>query len=327
MCRLGVMPIVDLSGFLIGRAPPVFLTRDLVARSEKQGQQALKMELFLGKFPGSRCHFDLARPAGGFWQLLYAPLPDAPWLASDHHGSSTAMGRPDVDRLSPGSSPTGRRVPPRSTQPPSPQRRRGPDMLFDEPQGGQSSPGSGRRSPRSRGSHRDLRRGNAFFAPDTTPRPQATGPFHWRNTVAELPQTPPRGIRTGATEFDSESSRWQRSGGLDQEYGSTSYGGAGSSGYASGGESPRSGSSRVYGSPRGSRSPRRGDRNRVREKAEKEAMEKARRLQRGSSSPRSQPSSPSSPSRGTTFRSTSRSSKWEDDNPSSSGSPFSWFGR
>lgn len=65
--RIGVMPVIGLNGFMLGRCKPVINTKN----PNPLPKLPMKMQLYLGKFPETKCKVKTYRPSMNLTDLFY----------------------------------------------------------------------------------------------------------------------------------------------------------------------------------------------------------------------------------------------------------------
>lgn len=257
------MPIVGLNGLLLARSVPMLSTRDLKVRPPLP----IRVQLYLGKFPGTKCKIGFFKPSLEFADLVNEPSKPPSWSEADFDGFSRSQANVQLGRDF-----TGDRCDRSSLQ----LRDRTGSICRVNP----CPPGTPlSRTPRPQ------------WSSGKTPRSWTT-PSKSSSGFSHHPQIPPsRSPRTPAKPSNSSPPSTHDSSGqvgssralVSPRLGSPTR--AGSYRYDSPGReytfepvSP-SRSAPLISSPRSARSPRK-ERNRIREKAEKEATERARRIQR-----------------------------------------------
>lgn len=291
---IGLLPVTDLQGFLIAHNPPLFRTTD----EQYYKAPPVRIRLYLAKYPGAQCKLTTSRLSKETKRSLFATMaPVSPLGGSSIDNSSDAALKSRLPRLRAveqhsfrrGGSPFAGdgatlRTQDLPAEPVSPSRQRtgspsANELLENEWGEAESrSPRARRRNlsgdksprikPRDNSSSSSLTRQDGDAASPTSASSRRQAVRNGRNLSPSSPASPVNSLNNGGGAQRGSPSR-----------GRGSEGRGGTDG--SGSPQPRSPSA---GSPR-PRSPRR-DRNRIREKAEREAVERTRRLQRPAS-PRS----------------------------------------
>ncbi|XP_024520444.1 uncharacterized protein LOC112342605 [Selaginella moellendorffii] len=227
---IGVMPVAGLTGFLLARASPAFHTRDIKAPS----QLPIKVQLYLGKYPGTRPKFSTHKVCDNPKALLhdFSRVPD--WLCGEEFQHLETPRAPKTSMASGGT------LSPRTT--PVTGTRRGSSSLFRTKSSTQPRPDGG--VPRF---SRQL--GMASSTPRSSPpaygtRSPSSSPKERQTPVVLIPV--PSTLESPKDTVEAEDAGAPKSVRFARR------------------------------NPRHFKAPRR-ERNRIREEAEKEAVERARR--------------------------------------------------
>lgn len=84
--RVGVMPVIGLNGFMLGRCKPIINTKN----SNPLPKSPMNMQLYLGKFPGTKCKVKTYKPSLKLADLLYDPNQLPSWMNGANGEVSTS---------------------------------------------------------------------------------------------------------------------------------------------------------------------------------------------------------------------------------------------
>eukprot|EP00246_Nothoceros_aenigmaticus_P005749 TRINITY_DN18044_c0_g1_i1.p1 TRINITY_DN18044_c0_g1~~TRINITY_DN18044_c0_g1_i1.p1 ORF type:complete len:431 (-),score=39.70 TRINITY_DN18044_c0_g1_i1:321-1613(-) len=260
---VGVMPIAGLNGLMLARCDPVLSTRDF----KRRPPLPIMLQLYLGKFPGTRCKTGFYKPGLDCTEWLYDPSKPPAWSKFGTDGCVSSQAGPKVAKIIPNDRASlQQRELPGST----PKVASSPRVpILSRTSRPQWSAG---RSPRSW---------------KTSSRPHSGFSHQPHTTASRSPRTPSgpqsmSNLRRTASPNDAANSGLKREflsprSASQRKVGSYRYDSPCRDSFVETGSPVRS--TPLISSPRSAKSPRK-ERNRIREKAEKEAMERARRIQR-----------------------------------------------
>jgi hypothetical protein len=93
--RVGVMPVIGLNGFMFGPSKSIVNTRNVNPLPELP----MKMQLYLGKYPETKCAVKTYKPSMNLADLLYDPTQSPSWMNGVHEISSEVSDRGSFSSL------------------------------------------------------------------------------------------------------------------------------------------------------------------------------------------------------------------------------------